>query len=310
MRYKTNRINNSFLRWVSYKSPRVHCFGLMASLFTGLLYVSIMLMISPNNFELYHRTFRSSLQNNVKVCCMVLTAPKYYLTRAKAVNETWGKRCDTLYFISESEKGNDPTYGLNVPFIPNLVSGYDYISMKSRLGFVHMYKNCRLNHDWFIKADDDTYVIMEHLKNFLQDKNSSKPVTFGYNYKMHVAEGYHSGGASYVLSREALRRFYFIHEIPESPCHQDGDEDVRIAYCLRLVKVFPGNSLDNLGREMFHPYNFSTHFSGPFTESMHKWAMNPMLGVSDSVFRHYLTMNNEEFSYLSNSVKSRLWLDE
>jgi glycoprotein-N-acetylgalactosamine 3-beta-galactosyltransferase len=121
---------------------------------------------------------------------------------------------------------------------------------------------------------------MEHLKKFLQYKNSSEPVTYGYNYKVHVPKGYHSGGASYVLSKEALTRFYHIHEVPESPCREEGEEDVLIGHCLRVMKVYPGNSLDSLGREMFHPYNFSTHFSGPFTEYMYKWAMNPMIGVS------------------------------
>ncbi|CAF3576347.1 unnamed protein product, partial [Rotaria sp. Silwood2] len=66
--------------------------------------------------------------------------------------------------------------------------------------------------------------------------------------------------------------------MPKSPCHEDGEEDVLIAQCLRRMKVYPGDSLDPYGREMFHPYNFSTHFSGPFTESMQKWAKNPVVG--------------------------------
>ena len=62
------------------------------------------------------------------------------------------------------------------------------------------------NYDWYLKADDDTFVFVDNLKSFLITKNSTAPVTYGADFIMVVEKGYHSGGGGYVLSNEALNR--------------------------------------------------------------------------------------------------------
>lgn len=127
---------------------------------------------------------------SVRVCCLVSTTPKNFLTRARAVNATWGTRCDKLLFITEYRNANmtleQKEFAQQLPIAPieNIAVGYGRLTQKSILAFLFVYKKYYNDFDWFIKADDDTYLIMENLKDFLRKQDTSKPVTFGYNYQV------------------------------------------------------------------------------------------------------------------------------
>jgi hypothetical protein len=128
---------------------------------------------------------RTYIQNNsnvqVRIYCFILTSPKNFDTQARAVNQTWAPRCDKFTFISEYS--ND-TKGLPIAPIANLTSGRDHLTQKSTLAFYYVHENFINDFDWFVKADDDTYLFVDNLKSFLKDKNTSLPITFGYNFKV------------------------------------------------------------------------------------------------------------------------------
>ncbi|GFR68833.1 glycoprotein-N-acetylgalactosamine 3-beta-galactosyltransferase 1 [Elysia marginata] len=114
--------------------------------------------------------------------------------------------------------------------------------------------------DWFLKSDDDTYIVMENLREMLRSYDPDSPVYFGYRFKPYTPQGYMSGGAGYILSREALRRLV-VNGILGKFCGPfTGVEDLDIGRCLYTVGVEAKDSLDNFGLERFHPLNFFAYF--------------------------------------------------
>ena len=57
-----------------------------------------------------------------------------------------------------------------------------------------------------LKADVDTFVFVDNLRDFVKNKDTQDAVTYGFNYKQRVPKGYQSGGAGYLLSRESFAR--------------------------------------------------------------------------------------------------------
>ena len=81
------------------------------------------------------------------------------------------RRCDKLLFMS-TEADDD----LGAVALPSISSGRASLWNKTRKvkdfaifhkfvqAFTYVWENHREDADWFIKADDDTFVIMENLK--------------------------------------------------------------------------------------------------------------------------------------------------
>jgi len=147
--------------------------------------MALSFMVTIRRF-LFNEKISFRFQNNltqVRVFCFVLTAPQYFDTRARAVNSTWGRRCNVLFFITESS--ND-THGLPIAPIANITPGYGHLTQKTVSALQYAYEYHFNNFDWFVKADDDTYIFMENLKAFLRKQNTSEPVSFGWISKVCI----------------------------------------------------------------------------------------------------------------------------
>ena len=213
------------------------------------------------------RQVADDLKKKVRVLCVVMTYPENHKKTAVHVQATWGRRFNKLLFVSE----NDDTNGsLPIIVVAANLTGREHLTAKTMRSFDYVYKHHFDDADWFMKTDDDTYVIVENLRYFLSEQNASEPVFFGHHFHVIVQpQGYFSGGGGYVLSREALKRF---GERGPGICSEDsGAEDVQIGTCMQNLGVKTGNARDALGRSRFHCFDPETHIHGGYPDWYFKY---------------------------------------
>jgi glycoprotein-N-acetylgalactosamine 3-beta-galactosyltransferase len=107
-----------------------------------------------------------------------LTNQEHLESRARAVYETWGHRCGRFIFVTRLNSStrytiydNQNVYlkedELPIQYIPTLPDeNYSHLSDKVRSTLIFLNKYYP-NYDWYLKADDDTFIIVENLLRFL-----------------------------------------------------------------------------------------------------------------------------------------------
>ncbi|XP_042893104.1 glycoprotein-N-acetylgalactosamine 3-beta-galactosyltransferase 1-like [Penaeus japonicus] len=154
--------------------------------------------------------------------------------------------------------------------------GHQFLWRKTIGALQYIYNHYLEDFHWFLKADDDTYVIIENLRYMLRAYDTNDPIYFGLFYKLYGQ--YNTGGAGYVMSRESIRRF--IEEALPNPKLCDTKkraEDVGLGNCLQRVGVKFGDTRDHLGQGRFwqhHPItiiNSTRHFGKYQHYPIHEW---------------------------------------
>ncbi|ODM94205.1 Glycoprotein-N-acetylgalactosamine 3-beta-galactosyltransferase 1 [Orchesella cincta] len=196
------------------------------------------------------------LSNQTRVLCWIMTSPENHEKKAIDVKKTWGRRCNKLLFMSSTHDPQLPSIAL-----PNVKEGRNYLWAKTKEAFKYIYRNYFNEADWFLEADDDTFVVVENLKLLLKDYDPKTPIYFGCKFNVSVENGYMSGGAGYVLSKEALRKFVEEAIPDKTKCREDHDgaEDLEMGKCLQNVGVSAGDSRDPFGSYRFLPFTPETH---------------------------------------------------
>ncbi|XP_046555650.1 glycoprotein-N-acetylgalactosamine 3-beta-galactosyltransferase 1-like [Haliotis rubra] len=231
-----------------------------------------------------------ALYQKERVLCWIMTSPKNLDVKARVVRDTWARRCNKVLFMSSVTDPEFPTIGLNVS------EGRKHLAAKTMQAFRYIYENHFDDADWFMKADDDTYVILENLRYFLTSQNKSEPVFLGHYLKRK--QGFNSGGGGYVLSKEALRRYGEKGHDPKL-CRSDGGaEDVAFGRCMENLGVRTVNTTDALGRSRFHCFRPETHLAGKYPKWFYKFDANGAAkkgidSVSDyAISFHYVPPQN------------------
>ncbi|KAJ1358640.1 hypothetical protein KIN20_017117 [Parelaphostrongylus tenuis] len=143
--------------------------------------------------------------NDVKVLCLIVTFPLNHKSKALPVAETWGKLCNRILFVSTDTDDKLSTLIVDLP------ENRSDLWQKTKKAFEWIYQNNLNDYEWFLKADDDTYFHMDNLRGFLKNFSPKRALSIGHKFKINgIEDTYHSGGAGYILSREALKKSRFL----------------------------------------------------------------------------------------------------
>ena len=194
-------------------------------------------------------------------------------TKAKAINKTWTQDCDKYVFVVKPKYYDlkigmlvyDENY-LPLLYLPHYEESYEKLTDKIYQCFVYIYLNYD-NYGWYVKADDDTFMLIDNLKSFLADKDPHLPITYGLRLHMDdIESGYLQGGAGYVLSNAALKKIGLKLLNNDSFCPNSGKEDIDVAKCLRKLSVYAGKSIDDKERERFQAFGLKAIQTGNYPE--------------------------------------------
>ncbi|XP_017130101.1 glycoprotein-N-acetylgalactosamine 3-beta-galactosyltransferase 1 [Drosophila elegans] len=175
------------------------------------------------------------LSDEVRVLCYVYTKQMNHKVEAQAVLMTWGRRCNKLiFFTSHNDSSLRGSVGL-----PGDVN-YRETWRKTKRALKYLYDHHLNDADWFLEADDETFVVMENLRYMV------------YPYSPEMAIYFGSPGT--VMSRAALRRVVELALPNPSKCEpkDSGATGGRLKECLENANVVAGNSHDSKGRRRIY----------------------------------------------------------
>uniref|UniRef100_A0AAG5D8A7 Glycoprotein-N-acetylgalactosamine 3-beta-galactosyltransferase 1 n=1 Tax=Anopheles atroparvus TaxID=41427 RepID=A0AAG5D8A7_ANOAO len=224
---------------------------------------------------LENASLAQQLQREVRILCWVMTNPSNHKKKALHVKRTWANRCNKVLSAS----------GLSV-HLP---------ASSGRGGLV--FKVLEIDP---IHSPCFRYVIVENLRYMLYAYSPSYPIYFGCRMLDELKQRYMYGGAGYVLSKEAVKRFV-EDAIPNPQCRPDGGgaEDVEIGKCLEVVNVIAGDSRDSVGRGRFFPFIPEHHLIpnnvGKVVWYLHHSYFKPDQGIDccsdNAISFHYVSPN-------------------
>lgn len=139
-----------------------------------------------------------------KILVAVLTYPGNFETSAMSVVNTWAPYVDKAVFFTT---GNTSLFEV-LSITLNGPESRSALWEKVRKAWIQLYEKYVDQYDWFVKADDDTFLVIKNLKSYLAQFNPDDLHFFG-RHSTNAYDGEYPmphGGAGYILSRAALRK--------------------------------------------------------------------------------------------------------
>lgn len=221
-----------------------------------------------------------------RIFCFVNTISVHHSTRAQSVADTWGQRCDRLVFFSNASDtivvGAGTASEKRFEVIPlDVIADHNHLWQKHKASLRYVHTHFRHDFDWFYKADDDAYVLLENLRAYLRRPEilttyQREPMQMGHRFNLtqdlvsyYIVDNrlerawrerwdrwvFNSGGPGYAMNRRYLDKIVEI--LPDWTCLSDSfsemlPDDASISFCMMWHNVYPWDTRDLRGRERWH----------------------------------------------------------
>lgn len=235
------------------------------------------------------------------IFCFVETSQKYHETRVPPVWSSWLNKCDHGRIFTSTQIQNRQNISHSTVY-RNLNDGYFQLFYKTIWSFYFAYKDISNQFDWYLKADDDTLVIMNNLRKYLATLDPKRAhylgVTMKYSYDFYQA------GAIYILSNEAVRRFVEKAYGDVEKCPYFYDEDAGLGRCLYSIGIISEDTRDENGRNRFVAFSPKEIFNEevPSEWFLNKNTLKKDIHSNDLISVHHLTP--DEFPFYSKLFDS------
>ncbi|CAD5223133.1 unnamed protein product [Bursaphelenchus okinawaensis] len=189
-----------------------------------------------------------------------MTHPKNHRDKIPAANRTWMKHVDYVEVHTHTKMNES-----NIPYrtlYAGLKEDRSELWCKVKRSFQYAYLNVSKKFDWYIKIDDDTYVIADNLNKFLKTLDPNKPVFAGGRLAPFVKNGYVSGGIV-ILSRKTLELLvYNVFPHITTSCKQGELDDLELGKQLEKLEIYPIPTRDSDDKALFHIFTADETYHG------------------------------------------------
>ena len=205
-------------------------------------------------------------REDVRVFCAIYThASPDAIVRTDAILETWGRRCDGLLLASTQTLPEH--HHVHILHGSRFEGHYSGMWQRVRAILAYLHANFIDDFDYFYICGDDTFGLVDQLKDFVSSVTTTPEQAFTTGFWMPCFPElqryactnrddfyYLGGGSGYALSRGALRKF--VEDGALDRCrkgHDNSMEDVNVAWCFwHELHVKGHDSRDASGAQRFH----------------------------------------------------------
>ncbi|KZC09216.1 PREDICTED: glycoprotein-N-acetylgalactosamine 3-beta-galactosyltransferase 1-like [Dufourea novaeangliae] len=205
------------------------------------------------DFYLYGSTREQELESdwlgsNVQLTCVVFVKK---VKLAKSIWNTWGKRCNNIYFFGQEKDPEVPIINLELKLVSSwqlLCEAFNYVWRDNK------------TMDWLVFSKDDTLVVPENLRYMLAPLNHTRDYYLGHAVVLW-GQPYNVADAGYVISMAVLGKLANMFGNSEK-CITGGkywkQEDYYLAKHLASMGIFPSDTRDQYLRGTFHGYSLQS----------------------------------------------------